>query len=212
MKQAIKMIIICSLIFCLLISGLYAADKWLIKITDTNNKVRVIKSREFINDYSTYLGLQSTFSNISDKMIKRLIKNKRKQQEYLKSYLSYELIVQYCKQRNLVNMRRVSLKARKMASIIKRMLIVKQFIKKMVVPKIKKVTKYDINKFYNQNKRNPRFKKRVRGLSASRIKELIRYTIRNRRRMTLVQKYITRLKERNKIKINKKYFKNVSAN
>ncbi len=195
--------------FILMLVGpvFYAAKNWVFKIEYSKNNTKVVSLNEYLRSYYAYLDLQSTLGGATPGTVKKLRLDKKKRKEYSQHYLNQTLIERFAKKRNIVNMKQINAKIRRMSEVIKQLMIVKQFVAKIVEPKVKKVTKHDVRVFYNRYKNNRAFRARVKGQSFANIKKYIRQLIYRRRKAALMQKYLTRLRERSKISANEAIFK-----
>ncbi len=208
MKSRINSIGIYVIALILLTGGaFYAAKTWVYKIEFSDQKKKVVSSNEFVRNYYAYLELQQVLGGADPGVIKKMRYNKKKREAYSKHYLNQVLIEKFARKRRLVNMRNINIRARRIMQTVKQMMIVKAFVKKIIEPKIQKVSNYDVKKFYNRYKNARRFRQRIKGMPFSRVKKYIRMIIYRRRKSALTQKYLTRLRERAKIQENKAYFK-----
>lgn len=207
MKSSYKGLVISLSLLLLIMGSVFAASSgWVYKIKFGTSSKKTISNAEFVNSFSSYIDLQGQFSEIPASIIERIKRNKRKQKEYGQLLLSQLLITQYMKERRLVNMGAIDAKARKMVEVLKSMILVKEFVKKVIEPKIAAVTNEDVKTFYNENRRRPEFIRRMRGLSLSDRRKMIKSHLTRRRKQVLLQKYITRLKERAVINTNASFF------
>jgi hypothetical protein len=207
MRSSYKGLFICIVLLLLVIGSVFAASQgWVFKIKFGESAQTTVSGNDFYNSFASYIDLQGQFSEIPAGLLIKIKKSKAKQKEFGQLLLSQLLIEQYLKERRLVNMAAIDAKAKKMTSVLKNMIIVKEFVKKVIDPKVPAVTNEDVKNFYNENKRRPDFRKRVRGLNLTQIREMIKNYLFRKRKSVLLQKYITRLKERAVIKTNEGYF------
>ena len=207
MKYSIKGLAIALCILFLLVGTVFAASQgWVfsIKFSDTNS--RTVSSEEFLADYGAYLLLQSELSGLDDSLVSKLLANKQKRKEYSELMLNHLLVIEFVKERNLVNFAQVDAKVKRISAVLRKMIIVKEFMKKVIEPKVTPATADEIREFYNKYKNNAEFRQRVQGMNTTQVRTTIGQILHNRQKQVLLQRYLTRFRERSIIKMNDSYF------
>ncbi len=137
-KKRFLIIVFLLVLNLLVMSFLFAADDWVVKIG--NEKVSI---KKFNNAYKAvvYFRVLSSPIPISDKQINKVLGHNKGKKLYLENLIDEYLIVADAKEKKLFDESKINEQVKVISKYIKRQLIIKEFIKKYIYPKIKQKLK-----------------------------------------------------------------------
>lgn len=141
-------LLILNLTFLVLV---YAEADWITKING-----EAITAKEFNEAYESVVlfGALNAPKLVSKKEITELINDKEQRKVYLRSFQDEYLIIQKAKAEGLINEKEIDAQSQKIAKLIKRQIILKEFLNKSIASKVKEPKASEINDIYNKEKKS----------------------------------------------------------
>ena len=138
---------------------------------------------------------------ISDKKVQSLMNNKQRRSSFLRVYEDEHLILREAKNKKIYSEAKIQKKVSILSRMIKRQLIIKEFLRKTLYPKIK-ISQKEANKIYEQEKkkRNPELMQLTKRKALSLIKEQLKVKKLN----NVLKKYLDKLRLESSIIHNEK--------
>jgi hypothetical protein len=131
----------------ILVFGLYAGGKWLIKL---NGEVKLTDD-QFSKEYLAFVELQGILNPyLTSKKINELKNSNERKKQYFEGLVDESLIIEDAKRQKIFSEKQYDEKARILSNIIKKMLIKKIYIEKVVKKEAKKPSDKVIGMLYEQ--------------------------------------------------------------
>lgn len=145
--KTIVILLVLNLAFLVL---MYGQADWITKINGDK-----ITKKEFNDAYKgvVIFGSINSPKPLTNKQINELLVDKEKKELYLRNFQDEYLIIQKAKEKGLYDEKDVEKKAKAICGLIKRQIIVKQFVNKYIIEKVKNPSSKEVNDLYTKERK-----------------------------------------------------------